>query len=77
MTPKHSPEPPAEPAERKFRMRQSSVDAGVVRVSFGSSPRVSVGAGETYTAADPRLVRALARHPHLEEHTDAQEASDP
>lgn len=51
-------------ATRAFRLKQ---DAGVTRLSFGASPRISIGAGETYSTSDPRLAARLAANPKFEE----------
>jgi hypothetical protein len=59
-----------EPALRAFKLRDGLGDADgepVRRVSFGCSPRVSLGAGETFKTADPLLAAALAADPLLEE----------
>jgi hypothetical protein len=59
---------PAAPATRTFQLKQSAENA-VHRVSFGASPRISIGAGETFATTDPRLAARLAAQPHLEEVT--------
>ena len=58
---------------RCFRLREDAThtfedeEHPVHRVTFGASPRVSIGAGETYETRDAKLADRLAAHPHLEE----------
>lgn len=55
--------------QRSFRLVKSSGENAPTRISFGASPRVSIGAGETYSTSDPRLAGRLAANPLLEEVT--------
>jgi hypothetical protein len=67
--------PPADeneaPKPRRFKLREPAAgvdDAdAVIRVSFGHSPRISIGAGDVYVTDDAKLAERLAANPHLEE----------
>jgi hypothetical protein len=50
-----------------FKLRDDGQEDGVKHVSLGSTPRVSLALGETFTTTDARLAARLARDPHLEE----------
>lgn len=59
----------AEPTDRVFQLRSPAEgDANpVTRVSFGSSPHVSIGAGEHYATSDPALAARLVADELFEE----------
>jgi hypothetical protein len=59
----------APPVPRVFKLRDPADgdESPVHRVSLGANPRVSLGAGETYSTVDRKLAKRLAANPHLEE----------
>lgn len=56
-----------EPGPRSFRLAETTGDDQVNGVSFGSSPRITLRAGDTFETEDQRLADRLAADPLIEE----------